>query len=436
MAEAPDVDVVVVGAGPAGSCAAITLARAGLSVVLLERGPFPGSKNMYGGVVYPRILDGIIPNWWEEAPVQRWVTRRSTMLLTPTQALTVDFRSDAWGAPPYNGATAYRPDFDHWLAGHATAAGAQLLCSTTVTGLLRDASGKVTGVRTDRPDGDLTARLVIACDGVNSFLAKEAGLHGPVDAANYTLGVKETIALPKDVIDDRFGVRGREGVDVEILGGTSDVSGGGFLYTNLDTIAVGVVLKLPKLAAQQRRPEEIIARLKAHSAIAPFVEGGEIKEYSAHLIPEAGLSMMPKLAGDGLLVAGDAAAMCLAAGIWLEGVNFAMASGMYAGQAAVEAIGRGDTSLAGLAGYERRLADTFVLKDHRKLRRAPKLVLSDRVQHLYPQFVANVVEGMFRVENPAPKPGLRRIVMRERKAAGLRIRDLAKDAIDGARTFG
>ena len=436
MAEAPDVDVVVVGAGPAGSCAAITLARAGLSVVLLERGPFPGSKNMYGGVVYPRILDGIIPNWWEEAPVQRWVTRRSTMLLTPTQALTVDFRSDAWGAPPYNGATAYRPDFDHWLAGHATAAGAQLLCSTTVTGLLRDASGKVTGVRTDRPDGDLTARLVIACDGVNSFLAKEAGLHGPVDAANYTLGVKETIALPKDVIDDRFGVRGREGVDIEILGGTSDVSGGGFLYTNLDTIAVGVVLKLPKLAAQQRRPEEIIARLKAHSAIAPFVEGGEIKEYSAHLIPEAGLSMMPKLAGDGLLVAGDAAAMCLAAGIWLEGVNFAMASGMYAGQAAVEAIGRGDTSLAGLAGYERRLADTFVLKDHRKLRRAPKLVLSDRVQHLYPQFVANVVEGMFRVENPAPKPGLRRIVMRERKAAGLRIRDLAKDAIDGARTFG
>lgn len=436
MAEAPDVDVVVVGAGPAGSCAAITLARAGLSVVLLERGPFPGSKNMYGGVVYPRILDGIIPNWWEEAPVQRWVTRRSTMLLTPTQALTVDFRSDAWAAPPYNGATAYRPDFDHWLAGHATAAGAQLLCSTTVTGLLRDASGKVTGVRTDRPDGDLTARLVIACDGVNSFLAKEAGLYGPVDAANYTLGVKETISLPKDVIDDRFGVRGREGVDIEILGGTSDVSGGGFLYTNLDTIAVGVVLKLPKLAAQQRRPEEIIARLKAHSAIAPLVEGGEIKEYSAHLIPEAGLSMMPKLAGDGLLVAGDAAAMCLAAGIWLEGVNFAMASGMYAGQAAVEAIGRGDTSLAGLAGYERRLADSFVLKDHRKLRRAPQLVLSDRVQHLYPQFVANVVEGMFRVENPTPKPGLRRIVMRERKAAGLRIRDLARDAIDGARTFG
>ena len=284
-----DVDVVVVGAGPAGACAATVLARAGHSVILLERGAFPGAKNMYGGVVYPRILDGLHTDWWEEAPIQRWVTRRSTMILTDDQALTVDFRSGAWGRAPYNGATAYRPDWDHWLAGKAEADGAQLVCSTTATGLLRDERGHVVGVTTDRPDGDLTARLVIACDGVNSFLAKEAGLYGDTDAANYTLGVKETIGLPKDVIDERFAVRDREGVDIEILGGTSGVNGGGFLYTNLDTVAVGVVLKLPKLAAQQRRPEEIIATLKDHPAIAPLVEGGEVKEYSAHLIPEAGI---------------------------------------------------------------------------------------------------------------------------------------------------
>ena len=199
-----DVDVVVVGAGPAGACAALVAARAGLDVVLLERGPFPGSKNMYGGVVYPRILDDLIPEWWLEAPVQRWVTRRSTMLLTDTQALTVDFRSQAWGAPPYNGATAYRPDWDHWLANHAVAAGAQLLCDTTVVGLLRNPSGAVVGVRTDRPDGDLRAKVVIACDGVNSFLAKEAGLYPHTDAANFTLGVKETRAMPKATIDERL----------------------------------------------------------------------------------------------------------------------------------------------------------------------------------------------------------------------------------------
>jgi electron transfer flavoprotein-quinone oxidoreductase len=434
--EPTDVDAIVVGAGPAGACAAITLARAGKSVVLLERGPFPGSKNMYGGVVYPRILDQLIPNWWDEAPVQRWVTRRSTMVLTDTRALTIDYRSQAWAAPPYNGATAYRPDFDNWLAGHAEAAGAQLLCSTTVVGLLRDGSGRVVGVRTDRPDGDLTARVVIACDGVNSFLAKEAGLYPHTDAKHFTLGVKETLALPKDVIDERFGVRGREGVDIEILGGTGAVNGGGFVYTNLDTLAVGVVLKLPKLAAQRRRPEEIISELKAHPAIAPLVEGAELKEYSAHVIPEAGLAMMPTLTGDGLLVAGDAAAMCLAAGIWLEGVNFAMASGMYAGQASAEALARRDTSTTGLAGYEHRLRDTFVLQDHRKLRRAPELVLSDRVQHLYPQLITGVVEGMFRVDNPTPKPGLRRLLERERRAAGVRRRDLVRDAIIGFRSFG
>jgi electron transfer flavoprotein-quinone oxidoreductase len=431
-----DVDVVVVGAGPAGACAATVLARAGRSVVLLERGPFPGAKNMYGGVVYPRILDQLHPIWWDEAPVQRWVTRRSTMVLTDHQALTVDFRTDAWAAPPYNGATAYRPDWDHWLAGKAESDGAQLICSTTATGLLRDPGGRVVGVTTDRPDGELTARLVIACDGVNSFLAKEAGLHGETDASHYTLGVKETIALPKEVIDERFGVRGREGVDIEILGGTGGVNGGGFVYTNLDTVAIGVVLKLPKLAAQSRRPEEIIAGLKAHSAIAPLVEGGEVKEYSAHVIPEAGLVMMPKMTSDGLLVAGDAAAMCLAAGIWLEGVNFAMASGIYAGEAAVEALRNGDMSAVGLAGYERRLNDTFVLRDHRKLRRAPALVLSDRVQHLYPTMIANTVERMFRVDNPAPKPGLRRILDQERKRAGVKLKDLAKDALDGARTYG
>jgi electron transfer flavoprotein-quinone oxidoreductase len=431
-----DVDAIVVGAGPAGSAAATILARAGHSVILLERGSFPGSKNMYGGVVYPRILDQLHPEWWLDAPIQRWVTRRSTMVLTDTQALTVDFRSTSWGRPPYNGATAYRPDWDHWLAGKAEADGALLVCSTTATGLLRDANGQVVGVRTDRPDGDLRAKVVIACDGVNSFLAKEAGLYGEVDAANYTVGVKETIALPKDVIDERFGVRDREGVDIEILGGTSGVNGGGFVYTNLDTLAVGVVLKLPKLGAQGLRPEEIIANLKAHPAIAPLVEGGEIKEYSAHVIPEAGLAMMPQLTGDGLLVAGDAAAMCLAAGIWLEGVNFAMASGMYAGEAAVEALDAGDTSAGGLAGYERRLSDTFVLRDHRKLRRAPSLVLSDRVQHLYPDMIANTVERMFRVDNPAPKPGLRRILDEERKRAGVKVRDLARDAIDGLRSFG
>lgn len=431
-----DTDIIVVGAGPAGSCAAIAAAKAGRRVVLIERGPFPGSKNMYGGVIYPRILDELIPDWFEHAPIQRWIVRRSTMVLSDTGALNIDYRSNAWGQAPYNGATAYRPDFDNWLAQQAVAAGVELICSTTVTGLSRDTKGRINGITTDRPDGDLTASVVIACDGVNSFLAKEAGLYKTVDASNYTLGVKETLSLPKSVIDQRFGVRDNQGVDIEILGGTSGVNGGGFIYTNLETIALGVVLKLPKLSAQKKRPEEIIAELKRHPAIAPLVEGAEVTEYSAHLIPEAGLDMMPTMVADGLIVAGDAAALCLAAGIWLEGVNFAMASGMYAGEAAANAVQNGNITAPALKSYTKKLNETFVLKDHKKLRKIPHLVLSDRVQHKYPTFVTGIVERVFRVENPHPKPGVRRIVREERKKAGIKLSDLLRDGFTGLKGFG
>lgn len=431
----PDFDVLVVGAGPAGSAAALELARRGRSVCLLERGPFPGSKNMYGGVVYGRILDTLIPGWWEEAPVQRWVTRRATMMVTGHQALTVDFRTESWGGPPYNGATAYRPDFDAWLAGRAEAEGATLVCSTTATGLLRDGD-RVVGVRTDRPDGDLTADVVIACDGVNSFLAKEAGLYGPVEAANYTVGVKETIALPRDVIDERFGVRGDHGVDYEIIGCTGDVPGGGFIYTNTDTLAVGLVLSLPALAAGGTRPEELLREMKAHPAIAPLVEGGEVKEYSAHVIPEAGFDMVPELVGDGMLVAGDAAALCLAAGIWLEGVNFAIGSGAAAGRAAADALRSGDTSAAGLAGYRAALDSSFVLADHRKLRDAPHLVMSELAQRQLPAVACGVAERMFRVDNPLPKPGLRRILRTEMKAHGVKLRTAARETVRALKAFG
>jgi electron transfer flavoprotein-quinone oxidoreductase len=428
-------DAVVVGAGPAGSAAALELARAGCRVAMLERGPFPGSKNVYGGVVYGRILDEVTPDWWREAPVQRWITRRSTMMMTPTQSMSVDFRTQAWGAPPYNGMTTYRADFDSWLADKAVAAGAELVPSTVATDLLRDDSGHVAGVRTDRPDGDLRASMVVACDGVNSFLAKSAGLLPHADAEHHTLGVKETLSLPRSVIEDRFGVTGEEGQDIEMVGCTGPVAGGGFLYTNRETVSVGLVLSVTDLAASGRRPEGLLADLKAHPSIAPLLRNAELKEYSAHLIPEGGYRHMPPLATDGMLIAGDAAGMCLAAGIWLEGVNFAIGSGLVAGRTAASAIGSGDVSAKGLAQYRKQLSETFVLTDHKRLRDAPGFVLSPRVQHEYPGLVCDFVQELFTVRNPRPKPRLGWLFRRTARGRGVRLAHLGRDAIAGLKAF-
>jgi electron transfer flavoprotein-quinone oxidoreductase len=384
---------------------------------------------MYGGVIYPRILDEVIPRWWEEAPIERFVTRRATMALSGDRALSVDFRCAAWGRPPYNGVTAYRAAWDQWLADRAVAAGAELFVSTTALSLLREGP-RVIGVTTDRPDGEFLATTIVACDGVNSFLAREAGLYPNFDREHFTLGVKEVLGLPREQIEARCALTDRECLDIEMIGASGGVAGGGFLYTNLESISVGLVLKLTDLAHQRVRPEVLLADLKAHPSIAPLVRGGELLEYSAHLIPEAGASAMPELGCPGLLVCGDAASLTLAAGLWLEGVNFAMGSGL----AAARAIAAGPTRA--LAAYEASLRDGFVLKDHRRLAAAPNFILSPFVQSESGDLACDIAERVFTVTNPRPKAGLRQIVRRARRARDISVRELARAAWRALRIYG
>ena len=158
--------------------------------------------------------------------------------------------------------------------------------------------------------------------------------------------------------------------------------------------------------------------------------------FSPHLIPEGGYDAMPELVTDGMLVAGDAAGMCLAAGIWLEGVNFAIGAGAIAGRVASDAIASNNFTAAGLDRYRDELGKSFVLADHKKLRRAPGLVLSDRVQQRYPNLFCDLAESVFTVTNPTPKKGISKLLRSAAKANGVKLRDLARDGMTGWKAFG
>ncbi len=430
-------DVIVVGAGPAGSAAALLAARAGLKVLLLERGEYPGAKNVSGAVFYgSAILNELIPNWWEQAPVERYVCRRDISFMSPTTAVALDFRcaGEGYATAPYNGFTVLRPKFDRWLAAQAEAAGAFLLTSVVVDDVLRD-NGRVVGVRVRREQGEIYGKVVIACDGVNSFLAKKAGLQREFHPHELSLGVKEVVGLDPAIIQDRFHLTGNDGIAFEYLGAiTEDVHGGAFLYTNRDSLSLGVIGQISSLVERRKRPYELLERFKAHPAVAPLVRGGKLREYSAHLIPESGWAMKPRLYADGMLVAGDAAGFCLAAGLYLEGMNYAMQSGLAAAETAIKACQRGDFSARALAVYEKQLKQRNVLTDFRAYRHAPAFVNGARLQNLYPELIARSMENLFRV-NGAPKQKILPLAYRMTRQLEIKPGQLLRDAYQVARAY-
>ncbi len=430
-------DVIVVGAGPAGSAAALLAARAGLKVLLLERGEYPGAKNVSGAVFYgSAILNELIPNWWEQAPVERYVCRRDISFMSPTTAVALDFRCAGAGyaTAPYNGFTVLRPKFDRWLAAQAEAAGAFLLTSVVVDDVLRD-NGRVVGVRVRREQGEIYGKVVIACDGVNSFLAKKAGLQREFHQHELSLGVKEVVGLDPAIIQDRFHLTGNDGIAFEYLGAiTEDVHGGAFLYTNQDSLSLGVIGQISSLVERRKRPYELLEGFKAHPAVAPLVRGSKLREYSAHLIPESGWAMKPKLYTDGMMVAGDAAGFCLAAGLYLEGMNYAMQSGLAAAETAIQACQRGDFSARALAVYEKQLKRRNVLTDFRAYRHAPAFVNGARLQNLYPELIARSMENLFRV-NGAPKQKILPLAYRMTRQLEIKPGQLLRDAYQVARSY-
>ncbi len=409
-------DAVVVGAGPAGAAAATTMARAGLSVVLVERGEYPGAKNVMGGVLYGRMAAEVVPEFWTQgAPMERVVVEERLWLATDDGAVSVSHRSGKGAYHPDgcpNAFTVLRAKWDRWFAQKAEEAGALLVPGTTVEDVLWQ-DGRVVGVRTGREEGDLYADVVVLCDGVNSALVQRARLRDhPVEPHHLALGVKEVVGLPPEVIEARFNVERGQGVTIEIYGAvTRGMSGYGFLYTNHDSVSVGVGVLVSHLMRTRIPPYELLEGLKQHPLIRPLLAGGETLEYSAHAIPEGGWRAMPKLYGDGVLVAGDAAMMVN--GLHREGSNLAMTAGRLAGEAVVEAKRRGDFSARTLSLYAAKLEESFVLKDLRKYRDLPEL--AERRPDLFGAYaeLANLMVHEMLTVDGVPKRDKQRRIWRE-----------------------
>lgn len=427
------VDAIVVGAGVAGSTAAYLLAQAGLEVALIERGPYPGSKNLSGGVLYTQALRQVLPNFLDEAPIERVISNQVISFMTQEASFNIDFKNQAFRQAPYNAVTVLRAKFDRWLAEQAENAGAMLVSGIKVEHLLRDEAGRVVGVSAG--DDEIRAGVVIAADGVTSFLAQEAGLRGRIPTGQTATGVKEVIALPREVIEDRFHLDGDEGAAYTIVGyATRGVPGGGFLYTNRDSLSLGLVMRLDDLIKTQSRPAEIFEDFKAHPMIAALIKDGRLLEYGAHMVPEGGVAMMPRLYMDGMLVIGDAAGLGINSGFVIRGMDLAIGSAAAAAKAVIEAKERGDYSAAGLQAYARHLDDSFVMKDMRTYRRAPAFLHTPRLFTSYPELMADVMTQIY-THDGTPKEHVAPTLRKRLKESDISMIDLLKDLMEGARAL-
>lgn len=392
-------DAIVVGAGPSGNAAAYAMAKEGLKVLQLERGEYPGSKNVQGAILYANALEQLIPDFREDAPLERHVIEQRMWMMDDRSYMGAHYRSEDFNEEKPNRYTIIRAQFDKWFSRKVREAGALVICETTVTGLMRNADGKVIGVKTDRAGGKVFADVVILAEGVNGLVGEQAGLRPNLRPETVALAVKEMHFLPSEVVEARFNLKGDEGVVIEAVGTvTSGMTGTGFIYTNKESLSVGIGCLVSDFAQSGETPYDLLERFKQHPSVRPLLQGSEVKEYAAHLIPEGGYKAIPQLYGDGWLIVGDAGQFVNA--VHREGSNLAMTTGRVAAETLVALKRRKEpATAANLAEYKKRLEKTFVMKDLKKYRRLPSMLHDNKhFFTLYPQLMSKAAQTFLRVD--------------------------------------
>lgn len=436
-------DCIIVGAGVAGLAAAMILARSNMKFLLIEKGEFPGSKNVSGGVLWGGDLAKLVPEYWkvEDGGWDRFINHRRITFLDEQSSFSIDFKSEHFNTPPYSGVIVLRSKFDRWLASKVEEAIAESdfpMDSFIATNILVEEilmeDEQAVGIRTG--DEKFYADSVIIAEGVNNLLTRQTGLQESYVPADHILtGVKEIIRYDKKVLENRFQLNGLSGMSNEFVGfATRGVEGGGFLYTNRDTISIGLVLGLKDLREKELKPYDILNDFKAHPVVKDTIRGGETVEYSAHVVSSGDKRIIPKqLYKGGLLICGEAANLLMNAGKAIQGMDYAIRSGILAADTIVRAKENGDYGINAMKAYQDRLDNSYVMHDINNFQEAVHMLHNPVMYQKIPNLINHFGRNFFTIKNEPTKKA--RNILRESVKEHASYWDLIKIGIKGAKAL-
>jgi electron-transferring-flavoprotein dehydrogenase len=376
--ETLDLDVLIVGGGPAGMSAALRLAQlqqekggAPLSIAVLDKAREPGAHMLSGAVLDPSTLRDLIPDFAAKgAPLAAEVHHDDVYFLTSGGKIRFPLTP-----PPLRNHGNYvisLNKFVKWLAQQVEAAGVDIFNGFAGVEMLYDGS-KVVGVRTgDRgidkhgqrkptyePGPDIRAAVTILCDGVRGNLTKQLVQKLHLDEGRlpqlYAIGIKELWELPDDRVP-AGSVAHTMGYPLRM-----EEFGGAAIYGLPERmLAVGFVVGLD-YRDPMFDPHLAFQRFKQHPYMAGLLDGAKMVRYGAKALPEGGWHTIPRVHTDGALIAGDAGGFMNS--MRLKGIHLAMRTGMLAAETAFDAVRSGDTSASSLARYQARIDASAVKRE-------------------------------------------------------------------------